>query len=70
MKIADFDGGYNRVGRINVVISECYVCRRSGIPVILIDGSEREYSSGRICQECVGKSINDFLNRSVAKKCD
>jgi len=50
--IQNFDGGYNRIGKVWVEINRCSIC---GIEKICIssDGSEGEYNNVYLCADCV-----------------
>lgn len=51
-----YNGGYGREGHIWSAISRCDGCGQKK-PVICVDSSEGEYSTGKICQECITKIL-------------
>lgn len=53
--IALFDGGYDRIGVIRIVVEKCDVCHKTKL-VLQIDGSESEYAVGNICLSCIKKA--------------
>ena len=57
--IALFDGGYNRIGVICIVIEKCDVCHQTKL-ALQIDGSESEYATGKICLGCIGKAYEEI----------
>ena len=62
--IARFRGSYDRRGLVCIdqhPETECNVCNRTNIPVIMIDSSEDEYGSGNICKECAEKAFAEFI---------
>ena len=50
----EFNGGYNRVGTIEIKNDKCLVCKEKK-NVLCIDSSEGEYATGKICFDCIEK---------------
>ena len=53
-----FDGGYGREGVIYKDEGRCPVCHRDEVVMLCIDGSEGEYRTGRICENCIKILLN------------
>lgn len=51
-EVTTFKAYYGRIGIVNIVESECLICKKEKI-CIYIDGSEDEYGSACICADCV-----------------
>ena len=50
--IAEFDGGYARLGEIWIQRGKCTLCKKIKV-VIVSDGSEGEYKEALLCADCV-----------------
>lgn len=47
-----FDGGYDRVGVIEVKTETCNMCEKVG-QCLVIDGSDGEYDTAPLCRQCI-----------------
>ena len=64
-----FDGRYGRVGRIWIELNgHCDMCGKDDRTVFCSDGSDEEYNSSGVCEECVRyafDSVRDNLQKDL-----
>lgn len=51
-----FDGGHDRGGKITAEVTSCDGCKQNR-PCIVMDASQGEYKSGKICEECIEEML-------------
>lgn len=62
--VAEFDGGYARLGKIWIQCGECALCKQVKV-VIGSDGSEGEFENVLLCAECVENECRKGFRKSA-----
>lgn len=63
-EVGKFDGGYGRVGVIDIRSDRtCNVCNAKARITLCADGSEGEYSVAAICSDCLKTILEKMKSR-------
>jgi len=62
--VIEIELAYSRIGRIKVEKANCDVCKKKGIAVLCVDGSEGEYGEIFICQSCTASAFQKSWRKS------
>ena len=65
-KIITFDGGYGRIGTIEVVETDCNICGKE-TKCFYIDDSQEEYAGGAVCLDCAIEQLTEKPKCSEGK---
>lgn len=67
MTLFTFDGGYGRIGTVEIIVDQpCSRCSKTSIPVLTMDGSDGEYCSAYLCQPCITTLFHAFEETGLA----